>query len=90
MSRRRHADMSTFTRRLTPAEVAKHWFRRGADYAKQIHGDHPDFPKAGPDGLYLLKSVEDWFDRFHGAPQPRQSLQIVGSERALEIARGGR
>lgn len=66
---KRHAALTLHARRLTPAEVAQHWFRRAAAYAHEIHSDHPSFPKPGPDGLYLLSQVEAWFDRVHGRSQ---------------------
>jgi hypothetical protein len=70
MSRlKRHAALTTHARRLTPVEVAQHWFRRSTDFAKQIHEAFPTFPQAGPDGLFLLSHVEAWFDRFHGNKQ---------------------
>lgn len=62
MSRR--ATLTVHARRLTPAEVAQHWFRRGTDF--DFRKTYPDFPAPGPDGLFLLSAVEGWFDRFHG------------------------
>jgi hypothetical protein len=73
---KRHAKLTVYARRLTPAEVAQHWFRRGADFAKDIHATYPDFPKPGPDGLYLLSQVETWFDRLHG----RTQISLVPAE----------
>lgn len=79
----------TLSRRLTPAEVAQHWFRRGAAYAvDQLHVDHPDFPKAGPDGLYLAAQVAAWFDKWHGVRVPLDAPDDEAA--ALEIARGPR
>lgn len=66
----RRTNLTPFARRLTPAEVAQHWFRRAPEYAKTMHADYPTFPKAAPDGLYLLADVEAWFDRLHGRQQP--------------------
>jgi hypothetical protein len=63
---RRHADLTPFAQRLTPNEVVQHWFRRGTEYAEQFHEDHPTFPSAGPDGLYLLSQVQIWFENYHG------------------------
>lgn len=84
--RRRHAKLTPFARRLTPIEVAQHWFRRGTDYAQQMHLDHPGFPDPGPDGLYLLSQVEAFFDRLHGKLQPF----LVPDEEAEEMLRAAR
>jgi hypothetical protein len=62
----RRAKLTPHSRRLTPMEVSQHWFRRGRDFAPQIHDNFPEFPQPGPDGLYLLSQVEGFFDRFHG------------------------
>jgi hypothetical protein len=66
MTFRRHATLTVHARRLTPTEVARDWFRRGADFAKEIHTTYPDFPSAASDGLYMISQVELWFERFHG------------------------
>lgn len=76
----RHARLTAFSRRLTPAEIRRDWFRRGQDY--DWRQDHPTFPQAGPDGLFLLSSVEAWFDAFHG----RRQLSIVPAENEEEAA----
>lgn len=62
----RTAALTTHTKRLTPTEVAQLWFRRGAAFAERILHEYPTFPKPGPDGLFLLSAVEEWFDTFHG------------------------
>lgn len=86
---KRRANLTLFARRLTPVEVARHWFRRSHDYARHIHSDHPDFPGPGPDGLYLADSVQTWFDGWHGRRQIF-STTSADEEEALEIARGRR
>lgn len=88
MSRR--ATLSAYSQRLTPVEVARLWFRRGADYSGQIHADHPDFPKAAQDGLFLLSHVEGWFARFHGTGQPLRETPEGEEEEAMRVARGRR
>lgn len=86
--RRPSAYDPALSRRLTPAEVAQHWFRRGTSYAEQLRADHPDFPKPGPDGLYLASDVVAWFDKWHDV---RVSSPGTDDEAAaLEIARGAR
>jgi hypothetical protein len=87
MSRR--ADISAFSQRLSPSEVAELWFRRSAGWAKNIHVEHPDFPCPGPDGLYLRDAVREWFDRWHGR-QPERTSDSQFEEEALRIARNGR
>ena len=89
MNVRRHTDLSAFTRRLTPAEVAQLWFRRGREFGREIHAVHPDFPRAGPDGLYLTAEVEGWFDRWHGRRQSATPDRDAEDE-AFRIARHGR
>ena len=86
---RRRSDLTHYSRRLSPTEVAAHWFRRGNDFGRVIHEFHPDFPRAAPDGLYLLDDVKLWFDQFHGK---RQTLPISkeAEAEALRIARYGR
>jgi len=86
---RRHADLTAFAQRLTPAEVAQHWFRCGRAFASDIHAKHPDFPRPGPDGLYLTDQVRIWFDAWHGRRQNFAS-ECTDEEEALEIARNGR
>lgn len=76
------------SRRLTPAEVVQHWFRRGAAYAETMHAEHPNFPPAGPDGLYLAAQVAAWFDKWHGVRV--SSIEPDDEAAALEIARGTR
>ena len=88
MSRR--ASLTCFSRRLIPSEVAQHWFRRGADFGNRIHAEYPDFQKAGPDGLYLLASVENWFDRFHGIKRTGAPTLDAEFEEAMAVARGER
>jgi hypothetical protein len=78
MSRR--ATLTIHSQRLTPVEIARLWFRRGADFADLIHATHPDFPKAGPDGLFLLSQVQGWFDRFHGVSQKKGVHDTTGEE----------
>lgn len=88
----RLADLSDFSQRLTPSEVARLWFRRAAAYAVEMHSDHPDFPKPGPDGLYLREAVKEWFDRWHGRRQGSGALAALeaAEKEALRIARNGR
>lgn len=86
----RRATLTVFSRRLLPAEVAQHWFRRGKDYAADIHKDHPDFPKPCPDGLFLLSQVERWFDRLHGNAQPSRVPANREEEEAMLAANGRR
>jgi len=81
MSRR--ATLTVHSRRLTPAEVCRLWFRRGTDFADKINTEYPDFPKPGPDGLFLLSAVEGWFDRFHGKKQ----RDLASNDEGEEIAR---
>lgn len=88
MSRR--AALNPLSRRLTPKEVAQLWFRRGEDFAEIIHQTYPNFPNPGPDGLFLLSSVEAWFDRFHGRPQPSASSREREEEEAMRAASGAR
>lgn len=78
------------SRRLTPVEVAQHWFRRGAAFAGEIRDTHPDFPPAGPDGLYLTAQVSAWFDKWHGVRASSAPPAADGEDAALEIARGAR
>lgn len=88
----RLADLSSFSQRLTPSEVARLWFRRAAAYAVEIHANHPDFPKPGPDGLYLREAVKEWFDHWHGRQQgsgASAAMEAAEAE-ALRIARHGR
>jgi hypothetical protein len=88
----RLADLSIYSQRLTPSEVARLWFRRSPTYAPEIHEHHPDFPKAGPDGLYLREAVKEWFDRWHGRRQgsgASAALDAAEAE-ALRIAQSGR
>lgn len=89
----RRARPSTYdpalSQRLTPAEVAQFWFRRGAAYAiAQLRIDHPNFPEPGPDGLYLTAQVAAWFDKWHGVRA--SSIEPDDEAAALEIARGTR
>ena len=86
---RRFAEITAFAQRLKPTEVAQYWFRRGRDFARDIHATHPTFPKPGPDGLYLAEQVRIWFDGWHGRDQ-NFSAEHTGEEEALEIARNGR
>jgi hypothetical protein len=83
---KRHSNLTTFSRRLTPREVAQHWFRRGADFDVRV--SYPDFPKPGPDGLFLLSAVEEWFDRFHGHRQLSRDPSMDEEEEAMRAARG--
>lgn len=70
---RRRSNLSPYSQRLTPAEVAQIWFRRGAQFANQIWKTYPDFPEPGPDGLLSLSRIREWFDRFEGRKQPFSS-----------------
>jgi len=83
---RRPSNLTPFSRRLTPREVAQNWFRRGADFDFQTA--YRDFPKPGPDGLLLLSTVEAWFDRFHGNRQPSPDPSKDEEEEAMRSARG--
>lgn len=87
---RRHAALTPMCKRLTPIEVAQLWFRRGADYAAEIPRTYLDFPRPGPDGLYLLTEIEAWFDRWHGRRQTSEASRSGEEDKALEIARHGR
>jgi hypothetical protein len=85
----RHAAITPHARRLTPSEVAQHWFRRGRDFVPVIHSVYPNFPKPAPDGLYLLKQVEGWFDRLHGMEAGARSVTPAEeNEEAMRAARG--
>lgn len=84
----RHAKLSIHSRRLTPVEVAQLWFRRGGEFGDRIHEDYPDFPNPGPDGLYLLSSVEGWFDRFHGIKRGNDPTLEAEQEAAMHAALG--
>jgi hypothetical protein len=85
----RRANLTPFTERLSPSEVAQLWFRRSACWAKNIHVEHPDFPRPAPDGLYLKAAVRDWFDYWHGRMSEGSPQQKFEQE-ALRIARNGR
>jgi hypothetical protein len=82
----RHSNFTTFSRRVTPREVAQHWFRRGLDF--DFRQAYPDFPKPGPDGLLLLSAVEGWFDRFHGHRQLSSNPAMDEEDEAMRAARG--
>lgn len=84
----RHAKLTPFARRVTPVEVAQHWFRRGADFSPKIHATYPDFPKAGPDGLFLLTHIETWFDRLHGRKQSPIASNESEEGEAMRAANG--
>jgi len=86
---KRPSDLSTFSERLTPGEVARHWFRRSAPWGADIHIHYPDFPSRGPDGLFLREAVKEWFDRWHGRSF-RKAPQSELEEEALRIALNGR
>ena len=86
---KRPSDHSHFSERLTPGEVARHWFRRSATWGAEIHTHYPDFPGCGPDGLLLREAVKEWFDRWHGR-QPGNRLESQLEEEALRIALNGR
>ncbi len=86
----RRATLTVHSRRLTPVEIAQNWFRRGADFAGDIHSQHPDFPRPGPDGLFLLSQVERWFDRFHGTAQPSLVTHETEEDEAMKAASGKR
>lgn len=87
---RRRANLTILSRRLTPAEVAQLWFRRAADFGDEIAKTYPDFPKPGPDGLFLLSQIESWFDRFHGRSHISLVPPVAEEEAALRAARGER
>lgn len=84
MSRR--ARLTVHSRRLTPAEVAQLWFRRGEDF--DFREAHPDFPAPAVDGLFLLSAVEAWFDRFHGRKQPSLVSSTREEDDAMTAANG--
>lgn len=84
----RRSALTPHSRRLTPAEVSAHWFRRGRDFVDQIHDTFADFPQPAPDGLYLLTQVEEFFARFHGIRVVDSSLLEREREEALRAARG--
>ena len=86
---RRRAEFTAFAQRLTPGEVAVHWFRRRKEFANTIHELHPDFPRPAPDGLLLLDDVKLWFDLYHGKRQTVPNFNDAETE-ALRIARHGR
>lgn len=86
----RRASLTVHARRITPSEIAQHWFRRGTDFARQIHTEYPDFPQAGPDGLFLLSHVEGWFARFHGLRQVETTTPEHEEETAMQAALGKR
>lgn len=85
----RRSKLTVHSRRLTPTEVAQLWFRRGEDFAREIHDTHADFPQPGPDGLFLLSAVEAWFDHFHGRHQLAAVPDNEGDE-AMRAALGRR
>lgn len=87
---KRRSTLTVHSRRLTPAEVAQLWFRRGADFTDSIHSEHPDFPQAGPDGLYLLSQVEAWFARWHRAGPVQTTSLDHEEDEAMRVAGGGR
>ena len=90
MARKRVSDFTPFSERLTPAEVADYWFRRDRRFGASIHNEHPDFPRPGPDGLFLRCQVLAWFELFHGLRR-RSGERIPDAEaEALAIARFGR
>lgn len=84
----RHNKLTPLARRLTPMEIAQHWFRRGRDFASQIHDTFADFPKPAPDGLYLLSQVEDFFNRFHSANETRIETAADEQAQAMRAALG--
>jgi hypothetical protein len=84
----RHAALTIHSRRLTPFEVAQHWFRRGRDFVPLIHSEYPDFPAPAPDGLYLVKTVESFFDRLHGNVDRSAAPLADEVETAMRAARG--
>lgn len=86
---RRPADITALTERLTPPEVARLWFRWGAEKSSQIHVIHPNFPRPGPDGLYLREQVREWFKHFHGWRQG-SSARPAEEDEALRRAVHGR
>lgn len=85
---KRHAKFTVYARRLTPVEVAQFWFRRGAEFAREIWSEYPDFPRPGPDGLFLLSQVEAWFARFHGLAQIVPLARVDEEAAAMRVARG--
>jgi hypothetical protein len=83
------SDYSMFSERLTPSEVAQHWFRRSANWGRNIHTEFPDFPSRGPDGLFLRQAVKEWFDHWHGRKEGCE-MKSQFEEEALRIAKYGR
>jgi hypothetical protein len=86
----RRATLTNYAKRLTPVEVAYHWFRRSRDFGRDIHSEFPTFPGPGPDGLYLLSSVEQWFVHWHNGAQNLPIDAVDEELAALTIARGRR
>jgi hypothetical protein len=86
----RKAALTPLSQRLTSGEVATLWFRRGAELGAKIHKEYCDFPQPGPDGLYLLTQVTEWFDRWHGHKQ-RSAKDAFAAQtaEALRIAEHG-
>jgi hypothetical protein len=86
--KKRQAVLTPHAQRLTPAEVAQHWFRKGADFSTEIHEHYPTFPEPGPDGLFLLSQVKGWFDEFHGKKQVGFHSFQRESDQAMRAALG--
>jgi hypothetical protein len=82
----RHSKLTPHSRRLTPLEVTQHWFRRGRDFV--IYDTFPDFPQPGPDGLYLLSQVEDFFGRIHGMATADTETSAQEEAKAMRAALG--
>lgn len=84
----RHSAFTAHSQRLTPLEVAQHWFRRGRDFAGMIHSTYRDFPRPAPDGLYLRSQVEDFFLRLHGIKAAEDRSPDAEQDEMLKVARG--
>jgi hypothetical protein len=87
--RLKRSPLSPLSKRLAADEVALVWFRRQPHYGQEIRRHHPDFPRPGPDGLYLASEVETWFDRWHGRRPQGAQHDRDAEEQALRAALGG-
>lgn len=87
--RTRIADLTPMSERFSAGEVAQIWFRWGREKSSEIHVIHPNFPKPGPDGLYLREQVREWFKHFHGWRQG-SVVRKDEEDEALRRAQHGR